>query len=411
MILPSLKASSFDRAPHWLPLTSPLNALQSEHEREGKIALYDAHNLDHCPWPLTPDGQHAQKMLTPLIQQGVSHYIENVQTDLRALVFEELVFPITINNAEYDNAYVCSPYSYFISYARESLDVVSQPWLSPIMDRVLVLLGGILRYFDINKVIVINNWLYSTNLYPRLQPRQLTRVVRFLQGSFPDHALVFRSIDPYTSPICYALLEQMGFKSIATRQIFFIDPHDSTLFQSRLFKSDLKLLENSGYEILNGEEVAEAEIPRLLKLYRNLYIDKYSDFNPKFNCDFIRLTLREKLLNIKVLKKNGSIDGVVGYVQRNGKMYCPLFGYDRLMPKEAALYRLLCTVLMLEAYEHRLLFHQSAGASTFKKIRKAHSCIEHMAVYDGHMKISRRIPWTILKGLYNSIGVKYMERY
>src|SRR5205085_12541895 len=106
----------------------------------------------------------------PLIKNGVSHYIENIDTDLHALVWDDIILPITVNDAEYDNSYVCSPYSYFVSYAKESLDFLSQAWLRRLLSRVLGGLGKCLLRFHINKVVMVNNWLCSTTLYPSLQP-------------------------------------------------------------------------------------------------------------------------------------------------------------------------------------------------------------------------------------------------
>lgn len=384
----------------------PLNCNENK-----AVALYDIHNLKDCPWPQTDDGQYAKECLIPFIKRGVSEYIENVKTDLRVLIVDELVLPITINYTEYDNSYVCSPYSYFVSYARESLDFLSQAWFYHFLDALLSGLGQLLRWLHINKVIIVNNWFYSTNLYPQLQSHQVIRIVQFLQQSFPDHAIVFRSIDPYTSSICYQTLQQIGFEYIASRQIFLIDTVHSSLFQSRLFKSDIKLLKNSGYEVINSAQLTEDDIPRLLSLYHALYIHKYSELNPKFNQDFLYLVFKKKLMEFKALKKDGSIDGVVGYIQRNGKMYCPFFGYDLYSAREKALYRLLSTVLLLEAYNHRLFFHQSSGASMFKKIRKAQECIEYTAVFYKHLKMRRRLPWILVKHLYNYVGVNYMKRY
>ena len=59
---------------------------QMNSAQNGNIELYDAHNVDSCHWPQNVDGQYAQKFLTPLIKRGASTYIENVRTDLRALV-------------------------------------------------------------------------------------------------------------------------------------------------------------------------------------------------------------------------------------------------------------------------------------------------------------------------------------
>lgn len=377
----------------------------------GEIKLYNSDNIESCVWPQNSEGEYAQRFLTPLIQRGVTNYIENVRTDLRALVWDELVLPITVNDGEYENSYVCSPYGYYISYAKESLSFLTKAWTRYGIKALLWSSAKVLRHYQVNKVVMVNNWLYSTNLYPQLESKQLIRIVDFLQQQFPDYAIVFRSIDPYTSSTCYQALQQIGFDYIASRQIFFIRPHETSLFESRLFKSDLKLLKNSGYEIIAGDQLTEQDFPRALELYRDLYIEKYSELNPKFNEDFVRLLLMQKLMHFKVLKKEGRIDGIVGYVQRNGMMLCPFFGYDRAVPKETALYRLLSTVLMLEAYEQGLLFHQSSGASTFKKIRKAQDCIEYMAVYSRHLSFKRKIPWRLLKNMCNSMGINFMKRY
>jgi hypothetical protein len=415
MVSLSFKRSKFGLMNHLRDYYTSHDRLKSNDEwkmkLQAEIKLFDAKNLNECPWNQAANGHYAQRFLTPFIQNGVATYIENVLTEMRVLAMDDLILPITINGGEYDNSYVCSPYSYFISYARQSLDVLHSSWLCYLMNSFLAGLGKIFRHFEINKVVIVNNWLFSTNLYPKLSSEQVMKIAQFLHQFFPKHAIVFRSVDSYLNPICYQTLKQIGYEYIATRQVFFIDPHASNLFDSRIFKSDLKLLKNSGYKIIDGDQLTAGEIPRLLELYRDLSIHKYSDLNPKFNEEFLRLVLSKKIMNFKVLKKGECIDGVVGYVEINGKMYCPFFGYDRDLPKEAALFRLLSTVLMLEAYHRRCLFHQSAGASIFKKIRRAQSCIEYTAVYYKHLPLQRQIPWLLVKNLYNSIGKIYMKRY
>lgn len=375
------------------------------------IQLFDATNLQYCKWPETEEGRYAQKCLVPFIMRGVSTFISNVQTDLRVLIHGELVLPITINLAEYDNSYVCSPYSYFISYAKESLASVSKKLVFHSLYAFLCGVENVFKRFKINKVVIVNNWCYSTNLYPRMQPKQLAEIVQYLKQRFPDYAIVFRSVDRHSSPTCYQSLQNLGFTYIASRQIYFIEPWTTTLFDSRLFKCDLKLLNNSGYEIVDGENLTEKELPRLLDLYRTLYLEKFSSLNPQFTEQFLQLALRDKMLHFKALKKEGRIDGIVGFVERNGEMFCPFFGYDRSLPQEIALYRLLSTVLMLEADRRHLLFHQSSGASMFKKIRKAQSCIEFTAVDYRHLRLKRQIPWIILDKICNSLGIILMKRY
>ena len=148
-------------------------------------------------------------------------------------------------------------------------------------------LGKVFQSCGVNQVVSVNNWFYSTNLYPPLQPQQVVKIAEFLQQRFGDHAIVFRSVDPHTNPVCYQILQQHGFEYIASRQIFFLDSRSTSLLETRLFKSDMRLLKNSGYEIVDGDQLSEHDIPRILELYRSLYIDKYSALNPQYNEEFL----------------------------------------------------------------------------------------------------------------------------
>lgn len=376
------------------------------------IRLYDRTTLYCCSWPKNAQGEYAKNYLAPLMMQGVNSYIKNVQTNLYLLVWDQIILPITVNDTEYENAYVCSPYSYYISYASHSLDFIEQKWMQASIKFVLAGLGKVLKTFQINKVVSINNWFCSTNLYPHLSEAQLKKITSFLQERFPHHALVFRSIAQEITPSYYQTLPRLNYTLIASRQIFFIDSiKQQELTQARLFKSDIKLLQKSGYEILTNDDLTEEDAPRLIQLYKDLYIDKYSQLNPDFTEDFVKLALKNHLLHFRVLKKNQKIDGVVAFTVQNNQLFCPYFGYDQYLPTETALYRLLSTILMLEAQKREVLFHQSSGASTYKKIRKGQNAIEYLAINCSHLSYLRRLPWYLLKGLYNTIGRYCMKFY
>lgn len=373
--------------------------------------LYTKQNLHQCPWPQTEEGEYAKNFILPLMQEGVTSYIQNIKTELVVLIWEDLVLPVTLNEKEYDNSYVCSPYSFYISYAKKSVNRLVQSWAQPLIGSVLNGLSRLFYRYEVNKIVTVNNWLLSTNLYPALDRDQIQVLALFLQKQFPDHAIVFRSLDLCTSDICYHSLNQLGYQLIASREIFLTDTQKTKFFESRLFKSDLKLLNQSQYEILEHDQLSEEEIPRLLELYQNLFIDKHSNLNPQFTLKFLILAYRKKIFYFKALKKEGRIEGVIGVVKRNGILFCPFLGYNLKVSQEVGLYRMLCTLLLLEAQKQKLLFHQSAGASLFKKIRKAVPYIEYTAVYYQKLPLKRKIPWWILKKVCNSLGIFYMKRY
>lgn len=102
---------------------------------------------------------------------------------------------------------------------------------------------------------------------------------------------------------------------------------------------------------------------------------------------------------------------MIGYLYRHGILFSPFFGYDLTKPTDTGLYRLLSTALMLEAKERKAIFHQSSGASFYKKVRRAEGYLEYTAVYHKHLSYRRRAPWLILRSITNSIGISFMQKY
>ncbi len=375
------------------------------------IEMYDVHSIDSLAWPQTADGIEAKNFLLPLVKNGTSHYFNNIDTEIKLLKIQNTIIPFTINNKEYENSYVCSPYNYYITYAQHSLHEISSNVLKNLAKSALWGLSKIFKFTQFNKVIIVNNWLNSTNLFPALNSKTIPVITKFFQQHYPDHALIFRCIDQETNSDHFECLKQTAFRMIATRQIFFTDTKKQQIFDARLFKSDIKLLDTCGYDVIDHSQLTNQDIDRLLDLYNQVFIQKHSSLNPQINKAYLQLALEQQTLQIKVLKKDNQIDGVVGYFCRNGVMTCPLFGYDQTLPAHPSLYRLLSTLLMLEAKKHSVLFHQSAGASTYKKIRKAQDCIEYMAVYDKHLSLKRRLPWLVMSSLCNTVGIYCMKKY
>ena len=84
-------------------------------------ALYSAAQVDQIPWPETTDGQYARRFLAPMLRRGTAAFIENVETRLYVLVWDDMVLPVTVNEAEYENCYTVAPYNHYVVYARFEL--------------------------------------------------------------------------------------------------------------------------------------------------------------------------------------------------------------------------------------------------------------------------------------------------
>lgn len=374
--------------------------------------LYDRNDIDRLVWPNTDAGQFAKRYLLPLIKNGPNRFIDNINAEMQVLQIDNHVLPILIVDDHYENSYVCSPYGHYVSLALDKLYIFKKPLIRKAAEVTLKILGKMLRKGRINKIVYVNHWLLSTDLHPQnLSKKQVEKITGHLQEKFPDSAIAFRSINAKISPHLKKEIRKCGFKLIVSRQIYLTDTSEKSLFNTRIIKSDLKLWRESGYEVVDGMQLNEEEKQRILQLYNLHSIVHHSSLNPQFNDQFLNMMLDQNLLHIKALKRDGIIEGVVGYQIKNGVFFCPFFGYDKTREDQTRLYRLLSTMLLLEATKEGKLFHQSAGGSFYKKIRRAMSYTEYLGVYTKHLPIKQRMAWGLVRTIMNIIAVPLMKNY
>ena len=379
-----------------------------------KICLFDSKTIDTLNWPSTEDAEYTKKFLAPIIKNGIASYIKNIQADVYALKVDSFVFPITVTNENYQNSWVCSPYGQYIGYGKEHTQLIDNKFLAKLVKSLLAGFGSISRAGRINSVVYVNNWLFSTDLYPKgINEDHISLMVSYLREHFPKHAIVFRSLNPLTNSSLIQALQNTGFHLLASRQVHLTDTRNEEIFQRRIVKSDLKLLRESPYEIIDESKICRSECDTLLNLYRLLYIVQHlhSHLQPNFNLNYVEHIFDQGILNFKVLKHAGQIKGVAGYFERGGVMLCPFFGYDKEDPEHNAIYRCLSTSLLMEAKKRGVIFHQSAGASTYKSIRRAESCLESIAFYSKHLPAKQKLFWTVLKTFINATAPRYMKKY
>ena len=374
--------------------------------------IFDEKNVDSLIWPQDLEGEYAKKYLIPLIKEGIGRYIENVSASMQVLKIDNLVLPLVVATENYSDSWVCSVSTLYVSYPMQTLHLVGNPLMQFLAKTVVGGIGKIGRRGNLNSVVYVNDWLFSTDLYPHcLNREKIKRLIPFLKERFPRHAIVFRSLTERTNQQLIEELKKEGCHLLASRSVHFTDPTDEELYKTRIIKSDLKLWKEKKYSVLDETELQPSEVEHVLKLYRLLYIENHSTLNPLVTLDFIEHLIYNRLFSIRALKADGVIEGVVGFFVRDGVMMCPLFGYDKNGENSNTLYRLLSTCLLLEAKERKCLFHQSAGGSFYKKIRRAVPFLETMAIYTKHLPLQQKFPWLTLRTFINNFATSYMKKY
>jgi hypothetical protein len=390
--------------------------LKGDSRLNSNIDLFNRDNIHHLQWPDTEAGHYAKQYLLPLIEHSPAAFIGNAVTELYVLLIDGQVIPLTVNCKEYDNSYVCSPYTHYVTYAKQELILLQNRSLEWALANLLNGVGVGLKLGRLNQSVHINNWLLSTNLCVELTPVQVQAIVHFLLKKFPSHSLAWRSLNRKTAKSLTNCLAGLGCRLVPSRQIYLLPTDQKEGLPSKarwLVKRDFNLIEKNNYSIVGPDELDNTDAPRLVELYNALYLDKYSYCNPWFNEQFLGLALQERLLEIYALRHNetGSIDAVLGYYFREGVMTTPIFGYDTKLPQSIGLYRMLSAALIRLALHHGHLLHESSGAAQFKRNRGASSTIEYTAVYDRHLPAYRRWGWSLLETVLNRIGVPMMKKY
>ena len=317
--------------------------------------------------------------------------------------------PTSINDrTETGRCYVCSPLAQYVDYAAFELSRLGWPWLEPCLRTLLAGAGAAFRRAELDRVVIVNNWLLSTNLYPLdWHGEGVADTVRALTARRPGHAVLFRSLNERQNPALLAAVRDAGARLLASRVVWHYDGAVADFTRTADCRRDRRLLKNPAWEIVGPGEVHPGDLEEFVRLYTQLYVEKYTALNPRYTARYFAACHARGLLEFHGLRERstGRWLGVVGLFERHGVLTAPVVGYDTRRPQKWGLYRALITLVLRETVRRRLLLNLSAGAGGFKRLRGGRPCVEYTAVFDAHLPPSRRWPWAVLATLSNRVSL------
>jgi hypothetical protein len=317
---------------------------------------------------------------------------------------------VTVNEAEYGDAYVCLPHTAYALYARAELSIVDVgPW-APALGLIADAAGGVLKAGWINRVVHLGNWMLSTNLHGGWTGEGLEDMRALLVERFPDHALAVRSLNPWSDAPLIERFRQDGWRLLPSRQVWVTDDLDADWAERRDTRRDLALLARSGLSLDPLERLAAGDAERIAELYALLYLDRYSALNPAFTPAFVEMTHASGVLAYRGLRaEDGRLAAVVGCLVRGGVLTTPIVGYDTARPQEEGLYRMASVLLGQMARERGVRLNGSAGAASFKRNRGARGVIEYSAFRTEHLTWPRRAVVGAAEGILTRIAAPLMQ--
>lgn len=373
------------------------------------MKLCDPREMTDADWPA--GSERLRAYVEAFASEGSAALIANLRTTVRVLFTSDWALPVTINDADYDNTYVCSPYTAYAPYAKEELRLINSAVARAALGFVADAAGAMLQAARINRIVHVNNWMLSTNLYPAGVELPVAAIVEFLVAQFPDHFICFRSLNVWSDAALLGRFTAARYRLVASRQVYCYERLAETWATTPNAREDRRLLAETGYRVVPGVELGVADYARMAELYRLLYIEKYSHHNPVFTPRYLQLCHHSGVMTFFGLRgSDGVLDGVLGLFTIDGVVTAPIVGYDTARDRRLGLYRLLMTLTYEFALRHGHRINLSSGAAEFKRLRGGRPEIEFSAIYDRHLSLGRRAAVGALRAVVNGLGVPLMRK-
>ena len=336
--------------------------------------------------------------------------IGNLAADVRAYGATGISFPLTLSDRP--NCYICSPTVAYIDYAiEETRNFAASPVLQRMLLGLIRACAPLLRATGLDLQVQINNWLFSTNPVPTLTPENATRIRDDLTATYPDRAIVLRSLNTLADADTITAMRAAGFILLPARQIYIYDPAAITRHSGHVMR-DRKLTAKTAYRVVSADEFTPTDFDRAEALYNMLYLAKYTPLNPQYTARYLAEAHQRGLLRIIGLRgPDGPLDGVLGLFENGKTLTHPIIGYDTGKPQKLGLYRILSSIAQDHATRHGKFFNMSAGAASFKRNRDAVPVIEYSAVYVAHLGWRARTATRMAKVLLDRIGIPLLKRF
>jgi hypothetical protein len=370
--------------------------------------LFDPLNVPLDAWP--KGNKVERQYLMGVARAGVTNLVSNVRTRWLALRSEDRVFPVTVNDGEAGDSYVCLPHSAYILYALQELDIVDVGWTKPLLRMLIKGADRLLLCADINRIVHVDNWLLSTNLHGDWDGNDIGAIRQYLVSAYPTHIIAIRSVDPWSSPALLEATKTDGWRLLPSRQIWVTEDLHLNWAKRNSTRNDRRQLQKSGLSIEKLDVLRPGDSGRIAELYYMLYVGKYSPLNPVFSLGWIEMTHESRIMEYQVARDpDGVIQAVSGSFIRGSVLTPPVVGYDTTKPSSDGLYRIASYLFSQTTAERGLRLNGSAGAADFKRYRGAAGVIEYSTVYVAHLPLRRRGILRLLEFILTVAAVPVMK--
>ncbi|WP_414052126.1 GNAT family N-acetyltransferase [Macrococcus animalis] len=317
------------------------------------------------------------------MMEGIHRGIENVHARVEVILLNGQLIPYSVKEGGSKDSWI---HSFTGQYIDEMVSEVNRMEMMGALRTLayqLLNIGRRLLGLTGEKTVTVFPSFMSTTMYEEFQFDQIQEVTRILVARFPKHAIVYRTLNDKFHQDKMQELNDIGYKEMISRAIYIFDPSEAhTKNERKDLKKDMKRFEKSGYTFTN--EIREDEFSQLMPLYKQVYLDKYSDFNPHYTEDFFKYLYKEMGLTWFVIKDDDRIISFMGVSQTGSVLFPAYFGMDQ---SAKGLYFMTSGLLYHFAKDNDYAINNSAGAKDYKLARGSRPHLEYHYIYYKHLKL------------------------
>jgi len=243
----------------------------------------------------------------------------------------------------------------------------------------------------------VNHPLFSTSLYGDWDGDGLDAAVQALIQAYPNRAIAWRSLNRTDNPGLIEGLVGLGARLLPSRIVWRIEDPASQWAPRTDVRADLRLTAAAGLTVEAATRPCDETLRRVLALYEEVYLDKYSMANPAYALKWLRAAIDSGVLNLTLVRgPDGQIEAFAAEHACDRILTGPMLGHDQSRPRELGLYRIAMSLSVARAAADGLKVNYSGGAGAFKRHRGATPQIEYTAVFDRHLPPWRRAGYAAL---------------
>jgi len=354
--------------------------------------------------------ESTNSLIANVLKIGFKRLASNFNTNEIAISTGKTALLCTVNEKEYDNSPICSPFNLFCMYPKKKIGAIQTLWLRHFLHLCTSFFSLTFKVAKFDRVVQLNNKPCDAITYPELTLEEVNGCLSKLHLTYPNHAIIFPRIDKFTSPILFENLSASGFLMIPTRTVHIFHSESGYLSRSHT-KRDLALLRKRNYKYVAHEEMTSQDLFRIYELYKMLFLEKHGRENPELTMEFFEKSHAHRWYTFFGLRNGkGIIDAFLSYETKNQIMACGPLGYDTLQKQKVGLYRMIFAQSLKIAHAHHYIFNFGGGNEHFKMMRGSRREIGYTAVYCRHLPLYRQAPWLLLSTLGRSATIKILEK-